>query len=394
MNNINKLFTNLMNLCADTASDGKFFFKDHKSSLGNTYRIFDYHLGSYSDWLKPGALECRGIMFEMINGSPVRIASRPMAKFFNLSELEGWKSMDVIDGMRAPELSEINYAMDKADGSLISTYQDICRIPGIDSSNIMLKSKGSIHSNQAVEASQYLYRDEQQDLKEFCEQFANIGYTVNMEWCAPNNQIVLCYNTPSLKILNIRHNESGLYYPIDELLGDPVFEKYCDGILDVPVKNQDWIDYVYNQTGIEGYVVIMNDGSMFKLKTNWYVALHHTKDSINDSKRLVVCCAENAGDDLRQMFKDDVNSLNKINIFENHVTSEIGKALSKLNAEYAKVKGKDRKTYAIHMTNAFASDRHFFQIAMKMFSGEDIQLVPQIVEVVKKYPEKFVPVGY
>ena len=84
---MNKLFSDLMQLVSD--SDGLFFFADQITNAGMNVRIFDYHLASYTDWLKPSAQECRGIMFEMNEGSPVRIISRPMAKFYNLAAVLG-----------------------------------------------------------------------------------------------------------------------------------------------------------------------------------------------------------------------------------------------------------------------------------------------------------------
>ncbi|WP_333997418.1 RNA ligase, partial [Pseudomonas aeruginosa] len=64
----------------------KFFYKDFTSPFGTQFRIFSYNFASYTDWCLDDALECRGIMFEIDENGPVRIASRPMEKFFNLNE--------------------------------------------------------------------------------------------------------------------------------------------------------------------------------------------------------------------------------------------------------------------------------------------------------------------
>ena len=37
------------------------------------------------------------------------------------------------------------------------------------------------------------------------------GFTVNFEWCAPHNRIVLGYQEPKLSVLNARHNRTGEY---------------------------------------------------------------------------------------------------------------------------------------------------------------------------------------
>lgn len=73
-------------LMALTSNSEAFYFVDQ--TLDNTtYRIFSYRLASYSDFCLPNALECRGIMFEVNNGSPVRLAARPPQKFFNYREV-------------------------------------------------------------------------------------------------------------------------------------------------------------------------------------------------------------------------------------------------------------------------------------------------------------------
>lgn len=111
---MNELFKNLMAL---TGPDdiSKFFFKDFKTQLGTKCRIFSYNYASYSDWLKPGALEARGIMFELDDDDqPVRIMARPMEKFFNYAEFDvtfeslceilitsGQLSQDVYDDAKA-----------------------------------------------------------------------------------------------------------------------------------------------------------------------------------------------------------------------------------------------------------------------------------------------------
>ncbi|ADM79940.1 RnlA [Aeromonas phage phiAS5] len=385
MQSIKELYQNLVNLCVD--DNTKFFFSETVTSLGTKVRIFDYHVAGYNDWIRPDAMACRGIMFEMNGEIPVRIMSRPMDKFFNYSEVIGWEKLETHGNMKMPDLSKIKFVIDKRDGSLISTFMDV--------DNLLLKSKGSIRSNQANDASVWLYQDDQADLLEFCRAYAKEGFTVNMEWTAPHNQIVLCYTDHQLRILNIRHNETGEYVDFAELQKDSVFRKYAADFYEVPQDGAEWIKNVYGMTGIEGYVVVMEDYQMFKLKTDWYVALHHTKDSINDSKRLISACAENATDDLRQMFRDDPNSLAKIEVFDAKFRDVVSSAMQALTNAYSKYKALERREYAISMTNEFKNERHWFNIAMQMFSTRpDFSLADEIVAVIKKYPEKFVPQGY
>lgn len=384
------LYQDLINLTVD--DNTKFYFSDGITSFGTKMRTFSYHIANYSDWLMPGAMHARGIMFEMDGEVPVRIASRPPMKFFNLSELKGWVGMEALaDGMILPDLNAIDYYMDKRDGSLISSFTDTDKTSGV--TNVLLKSKTSIRSTQANDASVWLYHEDRADLLEYVTDWEVDGYTVNFEWTGPTNQIVLGYDTHELRILNVINRETGKLVDVNELMRDATFEKYAVDIFAPKSNSLEWLDSVYEETGIEGYILNV-DGMLIKVKTNWYVALHHTKDSINDSKRLLTCCAENCTDDLLQMFKDDPISIEKIRKFDLHYTSVVKSAHEKVYAEWFAQKHLDRKGYAIYMNGAFGAEKHWFGIAMKMYEGGSAGLIDQIVDVIKKYPEKFVPTGY
>ena len=81
-----KLYDDLMALVEESEA---FYYKDFLAE-GVIYRIFNYRLASYTEFLRPGALECRGHMFEVTDDSrearAIRLASLPVEKFFNLNE--------------------------------------------------------------------------------------------------------------------------------------------------------------------------------------------------------------------------------------------------------------------------------------------------------------------
>jgi len=85
-----ELYDNLMMLCN---GDETFFYSDKVLKPGNYaeghFRIFNYRLASYQQWLQPDALECRGVMFLMDTtfSKPVALVSWPFEKFFNFREV-------------------------------------------------------------------------------------------------------------------------------------------------------------------------------------------------------------------------------------------------------------------------------------------------------------------
>ncbi|CAF0989645.1 unnamed protein product [Didymodactylos carnosus] len=125
-------YSNLMSLVED---DHGFYFKDCELDSCR-YRIFNYHLPTWSSFQKPSALECRGIMYDITNDP--RLVCLPPQKFFNYEE-----------GDRKHALGQLGDKMMKIDGSLISTYLH-------QNKELRLKSKASVTSTQAHCAMQLL----------------------------------------------------------------------------------------------------------------------------------------------------------------------------------------------------------------------------------------------
>lgn len=370
-----KLFENLMNLTMDS-ENSKFFFKDAFTSLGTKVRIFSYHIASYSDWLLPDALEARGIMFELDeDDKPVRIMSRPMQKFFNLNENP--LSMNL-------NLSEIMFYMTKEDGSLISTYQD--------RGYLFLKSKTSVNSDQVQQAATWLNLPEQRDFRSALLDVTMQNYTVNMEWVSPENRIVLGYEEPRLVVLNVRHNETGEYLDPKTMTQIAGFVGRIVQLFNSPEDPETWVKETREAQGIEGYVAVMPE-NMFKLKTDWYCSLHHTKDSINNPRRLWECCSENATDDLRQMFESDKISLTRINDFDSIYSNAFSDSLLYVRDFYNKNRGKDRKEFAIQAQIKTKEDdtRYLFGLIMKTYTGFDAEkIVNEIKQVLVKNWDFFI----
>lgn len=364
-----------MNLTMDS-ENSKFFFKDAFTSLGTKVRIFSYHIASYSDWLLPDALEARGIMFELDeDDKPVRIMSRPMQKFFNLNENP--LSMNL-------NLSEIMFYMTKEDGSLISTYQD--------RGYLFLKSKTSVNSDQVQQAATWLNLPEQRDFRSALLDVTMQNYTVNMEWVSPENRIVLGYEEPRLVVLNVRHNETGEYLDPKTMTQIAGFVGRIVQLFNSPEDPETWVKETREAQGIEGYVAVMSE-NMFKLKTDWYCSLHHTKDSINNPRRLWECCSENATDDLRQMFESDKISLTRINDFDSIYSNAFSDSLLYVRDFYNKNRGKDRKEFAIQAQIKTKEDdtRYLFGLIMKTYTGFDAEkIVNEIKQVLVKNWDFFI----
>ena len=342
-----------MALCEN--DDTPFYYSDQSINPGEFYRIFSYHFTDKDSWLLPDALEARGIMFEVDrDGNPLRIASRPMQKFFNKGEV------DFID------YGEPKYIMIKADGSLISSYT-------LANGAVKLKSKTSIGSEYAQLATDLLYADA--DLLDFVEESEKKGYTVNMELVSPdpNFRIVVHYPEDRLIILNARHRETGEYMPFDEIPDNYFtgFGTYKD------------LEKVQDQTGIEGYVVIDDKGNWWKEKSKWYLERHRAKDFINQPMAFVELVLKDEADDVFMLIEDQPTLLKEMQNLQHKVISKANHIVNKVSHYWQENKDLSRKDYAIKGKEELSSLE--FGLAMQYYSnGEEPNWKESFLRSIKK----------
>lgn len=360
--NADTLYDELMALC-----DGSdvFYFQDH-TYLDHTYRIFNYRLASYGDFLKPSALECRGQTFLMARSKPV-LVSLPMEKFFNLGENPFTMDLD---------LSQVIRVEDKRDGSLISTV-DILN----EYSCIHVKSKGSFTSDQAKAAYKMLnYGDEYWEFGKLVRAAISANYTVNMEYTAPSNQIVVGYPKPALTVLNIRDKATGAYIdPIN--FGFPAYwvADYQDREVD-----KTWLEMVDQETGKEGYILQFANGLRVKVKNSWYCNLHLQKEQVSQPRRLFEAVLHETSDDLKSLFKEDPASIQRIEDMEVMVKREYNRLANIVDSFYTSNHDLSRKDYAI-LGQQVLAPHGIFSLAMNLYLGNPHGLKDWMIKNYKQF---------
>lgn len=346
------LFNDLNRLAA---SNEAFFFNDWEMD-GKIYRNFNYRLASYSDFCEPSAIECRGIMFEIDeNEQPVRLASLPFEKFFN--HLENPFTMDL-------DLSTIVEITDKADGSLITTY--------MHDDVLQVKTKGSLTSDQAMNANAFLRLPENAAFREEIIEFEKMACTVIMEWCAPDNRIVLGYMNPQLKVLGVRDRATGYYVKHEyiKLSAEKWSEILSRWTTIIETDDPEaYINDVDDMQKVEGVVFELPNGQRVKKKCTWYLALHHTKDSINCPRRLYEAVLEEATDDMRSLFHDDELAIKLICEMEAFVEVRYNHLVDIVERYYERNKDLERKEYAILGQEELTKLQ--FGLAMQKYLGKD-----------------------
>ena len=381
MSNVQNIFNDLMQL---TAQNDAFMWKDFVSPGGGKFRIFSYRLASYSDFLAPNALECRGTMFKIDDeGNFVGMASRTPMKFFNAYE----NPFTMFD--KSTLSTEIEVVMDKLDGSIISTFMD-------SDYTVRTKSHASLHSDHAYNSTAMLLND-----REFYNEIfyaETMGYTVNMEYTSPEYRIVLPYQEDKLTILNLRHRSTG-----ELLIGERLFEFSQmlykrsvfanDGVMNssFPMKETlyESIEAARTMKDIEGFVMILKDGRMCKVKTDWYCALHFTKDSINIDSRLYEAIINGGSDDLKQMFSTDAYCIKKIEKMEQLVFSCYNKLVHDVELFYETNKHLERKEYALKVQSEVQNELGKPGLAFALYNSKPVDYYAMMLKYMKDVLKDF-----
>jgi T4 RnlA family RNA ligase len=346
--NVQNLYNDLMNLVQQSEA---FYFVDHVID-GKTFRVFTYRLASYTEFCLPNALECRGHTF-LLNGDSVELVCLPPTKFFN-----GFENPMVMD----LDFSKVKLAMDKLDGSLISTVKDLSVRGGF-----RLKSKTSFTSSQAVEAEKLLQQD--QLLFSMVSNFVNYNYCVNFEYISPTNMIVIGYENPQLRILNVRNMTNG-----ETLYPDEIWQMYLflhNYLVHFTTDFNKTYEEILAMEGIEGFVLVFEDGRVVKCKTEKYCILHKTKDSVNNPKALFQACLYETSDDLRSMFHEDKVAIRLIDSMETLVRKEYNHRHHILQDFFNENKELSRKDYAIKGQKELGD---MFSLGMNLYLGKDVGL--------------------
>jgi T4 RnlA family RNA ligase len=365
-----KLYKDLMTL-VDT--DEAFFYADSVLDSAN-YRIFNYRLASYSQWLNDGALECRGVTFEVDdNGDARRLVSWPFTKFFNLNENPFVMDLD---------LTKVTHVYDKMDGSLISSMV-------LPDRTMWLKSKGSLFSSQAQAANELIKQPEHSVLYDYVHHMTQCNHTVIMEYTAPDNRIVVPYDKPALTILGVRSNLNGEYIDLEETCDTEKVAQYV-----VPIRKYDATELLQTldeMKGIEGFIFVFEDGMRVKIKTEEYRVLHKVKDSINSKKQLFEACVYDTADEIRALFYDDAQAIALIDEMEGKVNTIYNHMVDTVERFYDRNKVLERKDYAILGQKELESIH--FGLAMNKYIGRQVEYKEAMVKNRISYGIKDEPIN-
>jgi T4 RnlA family RNA ligase len=176
--------------------------------------------------------------------------------------------------------------MDKRDRSMVTPVLiDQHSNPECGSTRIVkpffkFKTKKSFDTPEAALAD-HLARDVSYNRWIF--QLLQGGLTPTFEITSPKFPIVLLYKKDELTLLHIRENESGRYLTEQEIkfLNPPMqmVQNIISAFRTLGAPHLNWETFriaAERTEGVEGWIIQFENGEMVKVKTKWYINLHHS----------------------------------------------------------------------------------------------------------------------
>lgn len=315
------------------------------------------------------ARECRGITFCAKSG---RVLARPLHKFFNVGEREDTQPHNL-------PLSRVVHVMNKVDGSLIHTVAS----PSLDPMGWRLKSKKSVDAPQVKAATTWAAA--RLNYCEFIEAAHARNLTAIFEWVAPDNQIVVPYAEPELRLLHLRNMTTGEYvHPLSVADG---FGIALAGIWGHTPPFDELLAYAETTKNEEGVVLQFDNGEMVKLKTAWYLALHHAFTALRERDVARLALDEKIDDLYSTLSREGVDTA-PIRAIHDRVASRLASVEAEVETLYESVRVLDRKTVA-----TTHNGHPLFGLLMKRYSGKEPDYKKFVAAEVDEYPLTSVPLG-
>jgi RNA ligase len=301
--------------------------------------------------------ECRGLVFDLEGN----LINRRFHKFFNVNERNETRYEHV-------DFSKPHVVLDKLDGSMVS--------PCIVNGHVRWMTKMGI-TDTSMEAEAFVATHP--EYTQLATDLLDFGWTPIFEWCSNKNRIVLAYPEDRLVLTAVRSFNGGHYHSYRDLEG--ISRNYnVDLVKAYDYKSADILDIVRAMEDAEGVVIRFDDGHMLKVKADWYVLRHKSKDAITREKNVLEYVVNERVDDVLPFLQaeDQVKLMQFQDKFWKGVDSMVV-----LYEDYVKSIRVDRKTWAINeLSEMRKRDQHFGTIVFGWYDGRDVK--ETLVNIIRK----------
>ena len=231
--------------------------------------------------------ECRGITFDTASG---KVISRKYHKFFNLGERPETQPQNV-------DWSKSYRRFKKLDGSMIT--------PLLINGGVRFCTKMGL---TGVAAPVDEWAKDRVEYHEFCKYWMSQNWTPIFEWCSRIQRIVIDYPVTQLVLTALRHNETGEYMDAVELKDEAgAYGIPCISFgFEQTEFDEELVEEIRALEGEEGDVLRWTDGTMLKLKGEWYVQLHKTLEHLHHEKDVIRLIIDEKLDDAKPFLPEDL----------------------------------------------------------------------------------------
>jgi RNA ligase len=287
--------------------------------------------------------EARGMIFAP-NGE---LISRPFHKFFNVNERKETLLQNIEFGSHK--------IMTKLDGSMVR--------PFYVGKYIRWGTKMGI-TDVAMNAEKFVAQNPYYN--DFVRPLLDDGFTPIFEWMSPEDRIVIDYGTePSLVLLALRDNTTGLYYGVQGIPGIPTVGFHN-------IDHTAIVDHTRSLQDAEGFVVQFNDGHMLKIKSDWYVTLHKSASLVKNERAVVSLILKDDVDDLKGFLTE--NDLKLVRELENTWVDRIfeeQEVVENILFNVLNETGSNRKDFALALQKNVSKKYH--GILFQSFENQSVE---------------------
>ena len=295
--------------------------------------------------------ELRGIIFDK-DGN---VLARRLHKFFNVNERDETQQ-HLID------LSQPHVILEKLDGSMITPipigdhYRWGTKM-GITDVSMGAETFVATHSNYA----------------EFARVMFTMGFTPIFEWCSRKQRIVVDYPEDRLVLIALRNTKTGEYASYKVMVENA--KAWDIDVVKAYAGTADSMEHLIAETkaveGSEGWIIRFDDGHMVKIKGEWYLRIHKTKDNLSQEKNVIELLISEKVDDAKAfMLADDRK---RVEEFEDKFWKQVEDIAALFETYYGRLRDAeiDRKTYALeHMKEDNAKNPFASSIIFNLYNGK------------------------
>lgn len=295
--------------------------------------------------------ECRGLVFDL-DGN---IINRRYHKFFNVNERDETRFENI-------DFTKPHVILEKLDGSMVSP----CYVNG----NIRWMTKMGI-TDTSMEAEVFVAANPiYVELAEYC---LKKGFTPVFEWCSNKNRIVLSYPEDRLVLTAVRDNIPGDYLLQDSL--EYINERFGIEIVKAyDYQDSNILDIVRNMEGTEGVVIRFDSGHMLKVKSDWYVLRHKSKDAITREKNVIEYIINERVDDVLPFLQAE--DQHRLMQFQTKFWEGVGETVRQYEEYIDTIRAVDRRTWAMeYMPEQNKRDPYLSNIVFSWYDGKDTKSV-------------------